>query len=375
MKVNNENANKNEIIYACEWSLDKVNSWSGTNLAVRNQLEKYFNVKDFDYGPRKPYAFFSKVIKKVFNKRIDTYNHYNKIFNKKYKSDKVIFQFSDLPYNKNGDKNKHFIYQDLSWGYVKYICDNNQEIFEKSGFNSFDKDFIYASEKRQTEFYEQNNVKALTMSHWLKDWLINSQGLPKERVVYVGGGINIDTSKIDSSKKSGNKFLFVGKDFERKNGPLVVEAFKLLKEKHPDYELYIAGPTSVDDGSEINGLHYLGRLSFNELIYYFNLCDVFVLPSIFEAYGLVFAEALAFGLPCIGRNAYEMPYFIQENENGYLLKDDKKESLAEIMEKAMENNSMRQYVIAHSGDYINKYSWDSSAKRMVDAITNVIKNK
>ena len=38
------------------------------------------------------------------------------------------------------------------------------------------------------------------------------------------------------------------------------------------------------------------------------------MPSYFEAYGLVFIEALTYGLPCIGRNAFEMPNFIQDSE-------------------------------------------------------------
>ena len=46
-----------------------------------------------------------------------------------------------------------------------------------------------------------------------------------------------------------------------------------------------------------------------------NLCDYFVMPSKFEAYGLVFAEALIYGLPCIGKKCYARPEFIN-NENG-----------------------------------------------------------
>ena len=49
------------------------------------------------------------------------------------------------------------------------------------------------------------------------------------------------------------------------------------------------------------------------------MCDVFCMPSYFEAYGLVFVEALTFGLPCIGRNCYEMPYFIEDGKTGLLL--------------------------------------------------------
>ena len=148
-----------------------------------------------------------------------------------------------------------------------------------------------------------------------------------------------------------------------------MEAFRKLHKGNPQYELYIAGPSDLEVDEE--GIHNLGLLSFSELIEYFNLCDVFVMPSRFEAYGIVFGEALSFGLPCIGRNAYEMPYFIQEGENGYLLKDkDDPDELASLMKQAIENEKMRKYVKDNREKYIELYSWDSVVKRMTEFINS-----
>ena len=61
-------------------------------------------------------------------------------------------------------------------------------------------------------------------------------------------------------------------------------------------------------------------MSYEESAKYFNLCDFFVMPSRFEAYGLVFPEALIFGLPCIGKNICAVPEFIQDGENGKVLR-------------------------------------------------------
>ena len=154
--------------------------------------------------------------------------------------------------------------------------------------------------------------------------MVKELNLPKGKVHHVGGGCNIDVSRIDVSKKTGNKILFVGRDFKRKNGPLVVEAFKKAKAVSPEIELYIAGTNNVN--IDYDGIHILGDISSEELTEYFNICDIFCMPSIFEAYGLVFPEALTFGLPCIGRDAYEMPHFIEENETGYLLKEEDRKS-------------------------------------------------
>ena len=118
-----------------------------------------------------------------------------------------------------------------------------------------------------------------------------------------------------------------------------MEAFRLLRERRPEVELFIAGPEHLQLSDE--GIHLLGNLPYRELPQYFNLCDVFCMPSKFEAYGLVFPEALTFGLPCIGRDAYEMPYFIEDGETGYLLRSETKEELADLMDRALAISSWR----------------------------------
>jgi len=108
------------------------------------------------------------------------------------------------------------------------------------------------------------------------------------------------------------------------------------------------------------------------------MCDVFCLPSYFEAYGLVFVEALTFGLPCIGRNCYEMPYFIQDgnssvhsdNATGLLLNHDDPKELASLMLRILHNDSFSHNVISRRNEYIHEYSWDTVAERIVEVIEN-----
>ena len=184
------------------------------------------------------------------------------------------------------------------------------------------------------------------------------------------GGTNVPVNLIDSSKKIGNKFLFVGKDFERKNGKLVVDAFQILNDKHNgQYELYIAGPKEWPLEKAIpEDVHFLGLKNTDELAEYYNLCDIFVMPSKFEAYGLVFAEALIYGLPTIGRDAFSMRDFVNSGENGYLLKSNSAEELAMLMESAILDDELRKRVISDREKYIEQYSWQSVAKRMLDVM-------
>ena len=184
----------------------------------------------------------------------------------------------------------------------------------------------------------------------------------------MSGGINVDSSLIHPQNKTNNKVLFVGKDFKRKGGYVTYEAFKLLREQGEDVELYVAGPATNPIDNPVRGYHYIGQVKFETVAELFNRCDIFCMPSYFEAYGLVFIEALTFGLPCIGRNCYEMPYFIEEGKTGLLLKQDKAEELAGMMRELLSNQTYKQNVKDKHDYYVSEYSWDTVARRMKEAM-------
>lgn len=162
--------------------------------------------------------------------------------------------------------------------------------------------------------------------------------------------------------------MFIGKDFKRKGGFITYEAFKLLRKQGENVELYIIGPTVDPIDKPIEGYHFIGQIPYEEEAKYYNMCDVFCMPSYFEAYGLVFVEALTFGLPCIGRNCYEMPYFIQDGETGLLLNHDDHKELAIILNRVLHDDSFSRNVVSRREQYIHDYSWDTVAQRISKVI-------
>ena len=93
------------------------------------------------------------------------------------------------------------------------------------------------------------------------------------------------------------------------------------------------------------------------------------MPSRHDAYGLVFVEALCFGLPCIGKNICAMPEFIQHGKNGYLLEQDDVQELRGLMEKLLlEGSPMAAAVQADREYYLKKYSWDTVADRIIQVL-------
>ncbi|EOR84447.1 glycosyltransferase family 4 protein [Latilactobacillus sakei] len=362
------------MIYLAEWDGKKQKSWSGTTYSLLRALEKNNSISSIDINintyTKVKYLLLSGIITGKFTRNLIFNAFYQKDREKKIIKEvqsidsKNILQIGDI-----ANLNNSMIYQDLSLSFLLKIKEFDPDSFKLSGFSHFKDDELRERNEIQLERY--NTAKyILTMSHSLRNHLIEDQGFNENKVIYVGGGINVkpDEAKQKVSKNRRN-ILFVGRDFLRKGGDLTVSAFKLLKrqEEYKDLSLYIAGPKELSDEYLGEGIHFLGDMSSKELEEYFNICDIFCMPSRFEAYGLVFAEALTHGLPCIGLNKFDMPYFIEDGVSGYLLKSqDGAKQLSDKIDKLLRNEDIFKYVNSNLEEYRREYSWDTVAKRILE---------
>jgi glycosyltransferase involved in cell wall biosynthesis len=154
-----------------------------------------------------------------------------------------------------------------------------------------------------------------TMSDWVRESLLDELGQDPSKVVTVGAGANIPVPDEPAVREDRPmRFLFVGKgDFERKGGSSLVKAFRVVRGRFPDAELLVVGPErAVVDAP---GVRWAGRLRRsaglgNPLERVYRSADAFVMPSVYEPFGIAFLEAMAYGLPCIGSRACAMPEII-----------------------------------------------------------------
>jgi glycosyltransferase involved in cell wall biosynthesis len=359
-----------EIYFLCEWGKNRERTWSGTCNGIFCALKSYFCVKDVPLR-NSSVDFAGKIFRCVFLKffRLNFYDfdmakrkRWWKKFARKFRGKEIVaLEFSEfLPLKKNFHP---YFYVDLTVGALRKICDEEKSLFEFSGFQKIPRKKILEREKIQNE-HLQNSAGIFVMGEWLKKDLVQC-GFDEKKIHVVGAGINADKSKIDSSKKCGNKILFVGRDFERKNGPLVLKAFEIAQKIRPEIELYVAGCRRE---CKIQNVNFLGDVPYENLSDLFNRCDIFCMPSKFEAFGIAFVEALSFGLPCIVRDAFEMPYLVQDGKTGFVLKDENENSLADLMLKLLADEKIRQNVEKNRDFYIENFSWNSVAKKMADAI-------
>lgn len=341
--------------------------WSGSITNLKQRLQNLVELEEENIFLDIPMKVHRKLVsKKVLKNDFNTF--ILKTANKKIIPQKqaIYLTVEEIPFKKNHEI-KTYIYQDLSVAYLKDVAQHQPNLFRYSGFQSIEMRAIDKRLSLQNRFYQEVD-KVFSMSQWLRDYMIENHHLSADKIVHVGGGINVDPSTINERNKKGNKFLFVGKDFIRKGGDLVYHAFCYLQKNIcSEAELYIIGPSELPFEIKNEKVYFLGSLPADEVQKYFNLCDVFVLPSRFEAYGLVFIEALTFGLPCIGRDIQEMPYFIDRGKTGELIEADDEDStkLAHVMYKVLTDLSYRKNVQEKRSFYLETYHWEAVANRML----------
>jgi glycosyltransferase involved in cell wall biosynthesis len=145
-------------------------------------------------------------------------------------------------------------------------------------------------------------IECCAMSRWAADSIVEDYGIHPRMVRVVWAGRNCEPRPI-ARDWTRPRFFFMGYDWERKNGALVVQAFTRLKERVRDARLDIAGNHPRID---VRGVFTHGPLDFSiaqeraraEALFESATC--FVMPSRFEPFGMVYAEAAAAGVPSIG---------------------------------------------------------------------------
>lgn len=129
--------------------------------------------------------------------------------------------------------------------------------------------------------------------------------------------------------------LYVGRLERRKGVETLIEAFGRLREARADARLVMAG-FSTDTGPDRQGLlevlreralalgvadgvHFMGHVPYELLPRYYSGCDLFLAPSLYEPFGMIYLEAMACGKPVVGCDAGGVPEIIQHARNGFLV--------------------------------------------------------
>lgn len=221
--------------------------------------------------------------------------------------------------------------------------------------------------------------------------------LPKDRFAHVPYGIDTELFKPTGShlrKRLGLEqarvALFVGRMEERKGISTLVRAFAGVAEAMPDAVLLLAGPDvngppAFDSNQawmcaewEALGVGsdrylFLGTVPPAELPGLYSSADVMVAPSPFEAFGLVYLEAMACGCPPIGCRTGGAAEVIREGATGLLVPPDDAAALAEAMLCLLEDRELRAAMAQRGRELVaRKYTLEALVDRTVRFYEKVV---
>ncbi len=216
-----------------------------------------------------------------------------------------------------------------------------------------------------------------THSSYGADSIARDFNYPRDKIYPIGAGASVQSKGLKSTdieRYATANVLFIGRDWERKGGPLAYQAFLLLKKKIPHATLTIVGPTVqpvFGDGIVFEGFlrkhKYFERRRLTTL---YSNASLFCTPSVCETWGLVYVEAAASGLPIVGTDEWAMPDIVLSGTTGILCQDRNPESLSsamfEILSKPSEAKIMGEAAIKHVDEVLD---WPNVADRIIAAIS------
>jgi phosphatidylinositol alpha-1,6-mannosyltransferase len=204
----------------------------------------------------------------------------------------------------------------------------------------------------------RNADRVTAPSRFTADKVIAVQNVPAEKMAVVPWAV--DPRFLEKKPSGVTSAIPVGKILltvsrlaapERQKGiDTVIRALPKLLEVFSDCYYVIVG--DGDDRSRLmrlaestgvkNRIVFAGFKSDEELVPYYEACDVFVMPSCQEGFGVVFLEAMAFGKPVIGGNHGGTPEVVIDGVTGFLVNYDDEEALAKQFLCLLRSAELRQ---------------------------------
>jgi glycosyltransferase involved in cell wall biosynthesis len=223
-------------------------------------------------------------------------------------------------------------------------------------------------ERRRVGIYAGARMCAVS-SHWAADSLVEDYGVPRDRIAVVGLGSNHTVRPGERAHTQRPRFLFVGIDWERKGGPVLLRAFARVRRTHPDAVLDLVGghPPVEQEGVTAHGVLSLGREADRRVMgELFAGASCLVVPSLVEPFGIVYLEAASAGVPSIVGSEGGAREAIGDDGGIMVAPGDETELMRAMLRLADPETARRMGDAARERSAL--YTWPKVAERLLRAL-------
>jgi len=185
----------------------------------------------------------------------------------------------------------------------------------------------------------------VTWSEWARASLVADYGIPRERVTVIAPGAAAPYFSIGQERSAAQdparpvRLLFVGGDFGRKGGPLLLESFAEARTQRA-CELHVVtqAPVSAPAGVVV---HRGVQPNSAELLRLYREADAFILPSFGECLAVVLMEATAAGLPVIASDVGALTEAAVRDRTAIVVPPRDGRSLRAAIERMVDDDALR----------------------------------
>ncbi len=230
-------------------------------------------------------------------------------------------------------------------------------------------------------------TKNIAISRNIASLIVNQHRISEDTLEYSVLGIDLPEDGQLSTKLRKERYdiLFVGRLERRKGIDALFRAIPAIIDAVPSARFTIVGKdTSLAPNGRSYREHLLNLLDrrYHELIRFagfvstgalqelYKSCDIFVAPSLYESFGQIYIEAMAWAKPVIGCNAGGAPEVIADGETGFVIAPDDEDELAERI-IALKDGALREKMGRAAREFVKN---NFTIEKMVDD-TLVVYNK
>lgn len=214
----------------------------------------------------------------------------------------------------------------------------------------------------------------------------------KINVIYSG----LDKRFFDEPKTEGKKILekygitkkyilFLGTLEPSKNVTRLLESFAIFKEKTKkenlkfDYQLVLAGKRgwlskeylrTIKDLGLSKDVIFTGYVIGDELVPLFKNSQFFIMPSLYEGFGMTVLEAFATGTPAIVSRVSSLPELC--GDAAYFIDPMNKDEILEAMERLSEDENLRNELRVKGLEQARKFDWKKTAQETIEVYKSFI---
>ncbi len=209
-------------------------------------------------------------------------------------------------------------------------------------------------------------------SHWTKNSIVDDYNIDPGKVHVVGVGVSLLVNPLPAHVNESHDILFIGRDWVRKGGPMLVEALSLVRMKFEDATLTVIGchPRLRDENVRVLGaLDKKVESQRRKIESALANAGVLCVPSVFEPYGICFLEAQLYRVPPITYIGEGRDDAIKDGVTGILLRERTPEALSEAIVELFSNPEKARKMGEAGHEYVtSNLTWDHVAHRVLSVM-------